>query len=183
MKIGQRIKRLRVANNLTQDELAQRAELTKGFISQLERDLTSISIEALSQILEVLGVPLSRFFREMEVGEQKIVFGEKDRVVLEGALDEETIELLIPGAQSNLMDPVLVTIEPGKASVDNGHEGEEFGMILSGTVHLQMEGSKRAYRVRKGESFYFKSDRPHTIENRGKKTATILWVVSPPTFH
>ncbi|MDF1534915.1 MAG: cupin domain-containing protein [bacterium] len=183
MKIGQRIKRLRIANDLTQDELAQRADLTKGFISQLERDLTSISIEALSQILEVLGIPLSEFFKVMELGEQKIVFGEKDRVVLEGDHDEETIELLIPGAQKNLMDPVLVTIEPGKASIDSGHEGEEFGMLLSGTVQLRMEGSKTVHRVRKGESFYFKSDRPHTIENLGKRTATILWVVSPPVFH
>ncbi len=105
MKVGQRIKRLRIANDLTQDDLAQRADLTKGFISQLERDLTSISIEAFSQILDVLGITLSRFFKEMEPGEQKIVFGVGDRVVLEGDHDEETIELLIPGAQGNLMDP------------------------------------------------------------------------------
>ncbi len=76
-----------------------------------------------------------------------------------------------------------MTMEPGEASIDNGHEGEEFGMLLSGTIHLRMEGSKTVHRVRKGECFYFKSDRPHAIENKGKRTATILWIVSPPTFH
>ena len=182
MKIGKRIKRLRLANDLTQDELALRADLTKGFISQLERDHTSISIEALSQVLEVLGLSLSEFFREMEVGEQKVVFGSRDRVRVEGEGDEETIELLIPGAQANMMDPVLITIEPGQASTDSGHEGEEFGMVLSGTVILEMEGH-RQQRVRKGECFYFKADRPHAVANRGKKTATILWVVSPPVYH
>jgi transcriptional regulator with XRE-family HTH domain len=182
MKIGQRIKRLRLANDLTQDELALRADLTKGFISLLERDHTSISIEALAQILEVLGSRLSEFFKNLEMGEQKVVFGSGERVLVEGKDDEETIELLIPGAQRNMMDPVLVTIGPGQASRDSGHEGEEFGMVLSGTVILEMEGHKHQ-RVRKGECFYFKADRPHVIVNRGKRTATVLWVVSPPVYH
>jgi transcriptional regulator with XRE-family HTH domain len=182
MKIGNRIKRLRLANDLTQDELALRADLTKGFISLLERDHTSISIEALAQILEVLGSSISEFFKDLEMGEQKVVFRSEDRVLVEGVGDEETIELLIPGAQRHMMDPVLVTIEPGQASVDHGHEGEEFGMVLSGTVILEMEGYKNQ-RVGKGECFYFKADRPHVVANRGKRTATILWVVSPPVYH
>jgi transcriptional regulator with XRE-family HTH domain len=182
MKIGKRIKRLRLANDLTQDELALRADLTKGFISLLERDHTSISIEALAQVLEVVGCSMSDFFKDMEMGEQKVVFGSEDRVVVVGEDDEETIELLIPGAQRNLMDPVLVTIKSGQASKDSGHEGEEFGIVLSGTVVLEMEGHKHQ-RVCKGECFYFKADRPHVVVNRGTRTATILWVVSPPVYH
>lgn len=182
MKIGNRIKRLRIANDLTQDELALRADLTKGFISLLERDRTSVSIEALAQILAVVGCSLSEFFKETESGDKKVVFRKADRVLVEGSEEEETIELLIPGAQSNLMDPVLVTIEPGRSSVDQGHEGEEFGMVLAGRVTLQIEGNKPK-RVRKGECFYFESARPHTLTNQGKQTAKILWVVSPPVFH
>jgi len=182
MEIGKRIKRLRLANDLTQDELALRSDLTKGFISLLERDLTSISIEALAQVLEVLGSSLSKFFKDLEMGEQKVVFRSGDRVLVEGARDEETIELLIPGARRNMMDPVLVTVMPGEASTDSGHGGEEFGMVLSGTVILEMEGYKHQ-RVGKGECFYFKADRPHVIVNRGKRTARILWVVSPPVYH
>lgn len=182
MEIGKRIKRLRLSNDLTQDELAIRSDLTKGFISLLERDRTSISIEALAQVLEVLGTSLSEFFKESEMDEQKVVFGPEDRVLIEGEGDEETIELLIPGAQANLMDPVLITIEPGQASRDSGHEGEEFGMVLTGTVVLEMEGTKQQ-RVRKGECFYFKADRSHVVVNRGKRSATILWIVSPPVYH
>ena len=182
MQIGKRIKRLRLASNLTQDELALRADLTKGFISLLERDRTSISIEALAQVLEVLGTSLSEFFKALEMGERKVVFRAQDRVLVKGEKDEETIELLIPGAQSNKMDPVLITVEPGQASVDSGHEGEEFGMVLSGTVILEMEGHRKQ-KVRRGECFYFKADRPHKVINMGKRTATILWVVSPPVYH
>lgn len=64
MSIGGKIKRLRLKLNLTQEELANRTELSKGFISQLERDLTSPSIATLMDILEALGTNLSEFFYE-----------------------------------------------------------------------------------------------------------------------
>ena len=58
MKIGNKLKELRIQKGLTQEELADRAELSKGFISQLERDLTSPSIATLVDILQVLGLSL-----------------------------------------------------------------------------------------------------------------------------
>ena len=81
MKIGERIRSLRELSNLTQEELAERANLTKGFISQIERDLTSISLDSLAQILKALDENISDFFRE--ASEEKIVYREKDRVVIE----------------------------------------------------------------------------------------------------
>ena len=64
MDIGQRLKRLRIKNGLTLEELASRSELTKGFLSQVERDLTSPSIDTLNDILEALGTTLASFFKE-----------------------------------------------------------------------------------------------------------------------
>lgn len=64
MKIGEKIKRLRIQHNLTQEELADRCELSKGFISQVERDLTSPSIATLIDILESLGTNLQDFFKQ-----------------------------------------------------------------------------------------------------------------------
>ena len=64
MEIGKKIKALRTKNGLTLEELASRSELTKGFLSQLERDLTSPSISTLEDILEALGTNLSDFFKE-----------------------------------------------------------------------------------------------------------------------
>ena len=71
MKIGNKIKELRVMKNLTQEELADRCELTKGYISQLENDLTSPSITTLCDLLNALGSNLSDFFHEET--EEKIV--------------------------------------------------------------------------------------------------------------
>ncbi|WP_320983854.1 helix-turn-helix transcriptional regulator, partial [Enterocloster bolteae] len=58
MEIGSKLKELRVLKGLTQEELADRAELSKGFISQLERDLTSPSIATLMDILQCLGTTI-----------------------------------------------------------------------------------------------------------------------------
>ena len=62
MNIGNKIKELRIAKGLTQEELADRAELSKGFISQVERELTSPSIATLIDILQCLGTTLNDFF-------------------------------------------------------------------------------------------------------------------------
>ena len=62
VEIGKKIKQHRLQLDLTQEELAQRTELTKGYISQLENDLCSPSIATLEDILHVLGVSLQEFF-------------------------------------------------------------------------------------------------------------------------
>ena len=64
MEIGSKLKELRVLKGLTQEELADRAELSKGFISQLERELTSPSIATLMDILQCLGTTIGDFFNE-----------------------------------------------------------------------------------------------------------------------
>ena len=64
MDIGQKIRHLRTQNNLTLEELASRSELTKGFLSQVERNLTSPSVSTLEDILEALGTDLASFFKD-----------------------------------------------------------------------------------------------------------------------
>ena len=64
MDIGFKIKELRMERGLTQEELADRAELSKGFISQVENNLTSPSIATLTDILQCLGTDLKDFFND-----------------------------------------------------------------------------------------------------------------------
>ena len=76
MDIGKKLRELRKQNDLTLEDLASRSELTKGFLSQVERNLTAPSIATLEDILEALGSNLSEFFHEEE--EKQIVFGADD---------------------------------------------------------------------------------------------------------
>ncbi|WP_326910304.1 helix-turn-helix domain-containing protein [Sedimentibacter sp. MB31-C6] len=179
MDIGEKIKRLRNATSLTQQELADRCELTKGYISQLERDLTSPSIATLTDILECLGTDLGSFFSDAV--DSKIVFKEEDVFIKEEVDDNYTINWIIPNAQKNKMEPILVELGSyGKTKLDEPHEGEEFGYVLSGTIMLCY--GNQIYKVKKGESFYFKTNKSHYIENTSKNTARLIWVSTPPNF-
>jgi len=179
VEIGKKIRRLRIQNALTQEELAERCELTKGFISQVERDLTSPSIATLIDILEGLGTNLRDFFNEIE--EEKIVFTKDDVFVTENEEHKYTLNWIIPNAQKNLMEPILVELEPGgKTKEDFPHQGEEFGYVLKGSIYVHL-GNKK-YRVKKGESFYYKTNHNHYISNAGKSKASVIWVSTPPNF-
>jgi transcriptional regulator with XRE-family HTH domain len=179
VKIGEKIRRLRVKNSLTQEELADRCELTKGFISQVERDLTSPSIATLMDILEGLGTNLRDFFNETE--DEKIVFSKDDAFVAENEDLKYTLKWVIPNAQKNIMEPILIEIEPeGRSKEDSPHEGEEFGYVINGSIFIHIGSEK--HKVRKGESFYYKANSNHYVSNAGKTKATIIWVSTPPSF-
>ena len=176
--IGERIRMLRQAKSLTLEELSSRAGLTKGFISQVERNLTSLSVESLIGILDALDEKASTFFDGAFA--EKIVFRAKDRVELEKE-NVDVFQILVPAAQNRLMDPALLELDPGhKTEEEEPHEGEEFGFVLSGGVDVVL-GSK-TYRVRKGEVFYYKASKKHFLANRRKTRAVVLWVSSPPNF-
>ena len=180
MEIGNQIRRIRLQRGLTQEELADRCELSKGFISLLERDLTSPSLDTLADILESLGTDLPSFFAKD--GEEKIVFGEDDIFVKEDAEQiRGRIRWLVPSAQKNRMEPILVEMAPGgETDEDDPHEGEEFGYVLSGSVKIVV--GDRVERVRKDESFYFLPTAPHKLVNAGKSVCRVLWVSTPPSF-
>ena len=177
MDIGAKLKELRVLKGLTQEELADRAELSKGFISQVERNLTSPSIATLMDILQCLGTSTAEFFSESQ--EAQIVFGRDDYFEKYDGELKNMIQWIIPNAQKNEMEPILLKLEPDGATYpDNPHEGEEFGYVIQGAVSIHL-GTK-TYRAKKGESFYFVSDKRHYLSS--KTGATLLWISSPPSF-
>lgn len=177
MEIGKKIRKYRVQNNLTLEELASRCELTKGFLSQIENDLTSPSISTLKDIVEALGMDLSTFFKE-DTHEQ-IVFTESDYFVDERSLNK--ITWIVPNAQKNEMEPILLELDQNGESFEIlPHEGEEFGYVLQGKVNL-IHGDEE-YVLKSGDTFYLKGDRTHYFKNLDHDSATILWVSTPPMF-
>lgn len=178
MVIGNRIKTLRLQNDFTQEELADRCELTKGYISQLENDLTSPSIATLIDILSALGTTLKEFFSE-EDEEVKVVFKEKEYIE---KVDNGVIQnWLVVNAQKNQMEALHIVLQGNSSTYEDvPHEGEEFGYVLSGEIILHL--GKKKYKCKKGESFYFKADKSHYVENKKAKDAVFIWVSTPPTF-
>ncbi|MCL1935123.1 MAG: XRE family transcriptional regulator [Defluviitaleaceae bacterium] len=178
MKIGSKIKQLRIQMNLTQEELANRCELSKGFISQVERDLNSPSISTLVDILECLGTNLKDFFNE-DISE-KVVFRDSDVFIQVNEELNHTINWIIPNAQKNEMEPILIELfKNGRSNVYNAHEGEIFGYVLEGSINLCI--GNKSYEINEKESFYYKANSSHYIQNKGI-SSIVLWVSTPPNF-
>ncbi|MGL5380436.1 helix-turn-helix domain-containing protein [Clostridium sp.] len=179
MQIGEKIRRLRIEKQLTQEELANRCELSKGFISQVENELTSPSIATLIDILEILGTNLTEFFSDDS--EERVTYTYEDMFETENEELKYSLMWLIPNAQKNEMEPIMITLEAGGQYIEEEpHEGEEFGYVLSGTITLHL-GDKK-YKVKKGESFYYKPKVNHYISNPGKTAAKVIWISTPPSF-
>ncbi len=176
--IGNKLKDLRNRNGLTQQELADRTELTKGFISQLERGQVSPSIVTLLDLIECLGTTASEFFKETE--KEHVVFSEEgffEKVDEAG----NSIQWIVPTAQRYQMEPLLVVVQPHQSlEEDKPHDGEEFGYLISGRLKLHL--GDEVYSVKAGESFYYPAKRKHRIENTGSRPAKFIWVSTPPTF-
>ena len=177
MDIGNKLKELRVLKGLTQEELADRSELSKGFISQLERNLTSPSITTLMDILQCLGTSIGEFFNEAP--DEQIIFGKQDYFVKEDTEYKNEIKWIIPNAQKNTIEPIYLTLQAGGSTCpDTPHEGEEFGYVLQGAVSIHL--GNKTYKAKKGESFYYTADKTHFLSS--KNGATLIWVSSPPSF-
>ena len=175
MNIGEKLKELRIQRNLTQEELADRCELSKGFISQVERDLASPSIATLTDMLECLGSSLKEFFSDDSA--EKVVYAPQD--MFEKEEEDKKITWLVPDAQRNSMEPILLELQPGARSNELPPlESEEFGYVLQGSISIHI-GSK-TYRAKKGESFYFTPDKKHYLTSR--HGASLIWVSTPPSF-
>ncbi|MDR2822590.1 MAG: cupin domain-containing protein [Acholeplasmatales bacterium] len=179
MDIGRKLRELRQFNNLTQDELADRLHLTKGCISQFENNVTYPSLDTLFKYLEVLGTDVKEFFGNTD--DEKVVFHEDEFIVKE---DKDLLiktTYIAPSAMRFEMEPILLSIDTGgRTHSINPHPGEQFGYVLMGQITLVL--GKRRLTVKKGETFYFLSNKEHFIENSGSGAAKILWISTPPTF-
>ena len=176
--IGERIRALRILRGLTQKELADRCDLSKGFISQLESDQAAPSLDTLGDILVVLGISFADFFSS---GASDSPVYKNDDMFEKRLENGGNITWLVATAQAHSMEPILLELPSGeKTETDTPHVGEEFGYVLSGSIYLHL--GLRKWRLKKGDAFYFKSDAEHYLHNAGKSSATILWVAAPPSF-
>lgn len=177
--IGEKIKSLRIKMGLTQEELANRSELSKGFISQLERDLTSPSIATLIDILECLGTDLKEFFSTN--ANEKVVFKAEDFFEQENEDLGHKIEWIVPNAQKNSMEPIILNLNSeGESPKYSPSECEIFGYVLKGKINLFI--GDKCHKVKTGESFYHKANDMFYIKNSGKTEAKVIYVSNPPSF-
>lgn len=175
MQIGKKIKRLRIKKGLTQEELGKRTDLSKGYISQLERDLNSPSIETLFSLLEVLGSQPKDFFDDEK--NQRVVYVEEEQTVY---VDEEKnyrIRWLVPESNDKEMEPVLLTLHhKGEFKQFEPSLSETFMYILRGKVRLVL-GSQE-FTATAGQSLYYEASDRHQLFNNHEEQSEVILVAT-----
>ncbi len=163
MQIGSKIKALRLKKGLTQEELGERTDLSKGYISQLERDLNSPSIETLFNILEVLGSTPREFFDDTP-DEQQIVYTKEDQTSFTDNEKNYSIEWLIPTSNEKEMEPVILTFQKdGEFKQFEPSLSETFIYVLKGRIRVVI--GTEEYIAGEGHSVYYEASSHHQIFN------------------
>lgn len=181
--LGGRLRELRKARSMTLQALAEKAGLSVGFLSQLERNQASPSVRALNALAQALDVSIHWFFPDPEE-EQDL---DADIIVRSGrrrAIRFDTgikDELLCPNLTGQL-EMLICTLQPGASSDEElySHKGEEAGYVASGRLELTVE--EKTYDLEKGDSFHFDSNRPHRYRNPGSEITTVIWAMTPPHY-
>lgn len=175
MDIGQQLKDLRIRKNLTQEELAERTDLTKGYISQLEHDQSSPSMETFFDLLNVLGQTPAQFFSTKPT--DQVVYSTDDQVVYLDEAHGYQLKWLVPESNENEMEPVAIHFErEGQFKTFEPSPAETFIYVVSGRIALTL--GQHTYRAKKGETIYFHATQQHHITNAAASASEILLVAT-----
>lgn len=176
--IGDALRSRRRLLRLSIVEVAQRSELSIGYISLLERNLASPSLTALMRIGEVLGLELDYFFQARSAGGHHFPQSARTPFQLQvGGMSFDRISGQFPGSVVNAL---VVTIPPKHKSTAVTHPGEELVYVIGGSLRFTLGGRKIV--LGEGDSVHLPSTTPHCWENPFSKPTTALWVGTAPLF-
>ena len=182
--MGARIKALRKEKKYTLKQLAEETGLSIGFLSQLERGMSSIAVDSLAKIAQVLGVGLSTFFTDVQKTSRdpisrscELLWRSDGPEISQAMLSRDLYDFdilprifqLMPSADPDRVDGAI-----------HRHSGEEFIYVLEGVVTVYQED--REYTLYPGDSIQIHSHIPHNWVNRTNKIARLLSVSFPNPF-
>ena len=180
--IGQKIKELRGRKKMTLKEMSEKTALSIGFLSQLERGLTSIAADSLARIAQVLEVDPACFFPRQPRGQKTVLRSyEKELFQIENG---RFLHYHLTNGTSNWeMLPRFVELLPINSDEiiqQYGHDGEEFVYVLEGTLTLALDGQE--HELFPGDSAHYSSKQLHNWANHTGKMVRLLVVSRPNPF-
>lgn len=175
LDIGSKLRESRLQRRITLKDLAKQTSLTTSFLSQVERNIVSPSLNSLKKISDSLNIRLATLFDEDD--KKELVFIRKlSRKKILINKSRASYEIMASGLLNINMRPLLLTLAPGGQIQRklNPNEQEEFGIIIEGRVELLRQNE--SYIMEEGDAIYFVSSKPYDIKNIGTCDASILWV-------
>ncbi len=181
-RVGTKIRYTRRLRGLTLKEVADAAECSESLLSKIENGRADPSLKMLQRLTAALGLTIGQLFAQEDSAEN-VVMRAATRVAFETGQSGHgsQVEPLSPHSSGSLLECHLHHIAAGDGSGGElKHEGEEFGYVLEGELELIVDG--RRFTAAAGDSFCFRSERPHSWRNLSPKVTRVLWVNTPPTF-
>lgn len=179
--IGKKIRDLRKEKNINISVLAEKAGVSPGLISQVERNMVTPSIVSLWKIAQSLDVSVGYFFDEEVKTIADPVVTKKNRKRLSVSNNNAIYELLSRDLNRKI-EFLYITIKVGDSATKDfvTHEGEECGIVIRGRLLVKMED--KDYLLEEGDSIYFDSTIPHRYINVGEEICESIWAMTPPSF-
>jgi transcriptional regulator with XRE-family HTH domain len=177
-RVGEGIRAIRRAKGMTLQQVAAQSGLSVGFMSQIERNLTGITLSSLVNVAKALGVPLSDLVTQPEqTGLDSHQGKRKVYSVEQVSLRYERLSTVFPGS---CMHAVKITVPAGFTSESVSHAGEELIFMLTGQLEYIVK--EKTYTLGPGDSLHFDAACSHRFSNIGKGAAEVLWAGTLPLF-
>lgn len=179
---GAEVRGLRKARGLSLTDLAAQTDLSVGYLSQVERNISTPSVKALSAIARALGVTVGWFFSGGQSGpseEKGIVVRRRNRrrIIFR---DEFVDYLLSPNLEGSL-ELIQTHFSPGASTGEPyTHRGEECGVVIKGRLEITI--NERRLVLEEGDSFDFLSSEPHSYRNVFDGETIVIYAITPPTY-
>lgn len=179
MELGDKIRSLRQKQKISIENLSEMSGLSKGLISQIERDITGPSVASLWKISKALNVTMNYFFDEYDDLNQVVLKNERKKIITRKG--SRRYELLCPDLNKQI-EMLMIEINPNEKIETEmiSHEGEECGVVIKGTLRVISGGNE--YDLNEGDSIYLDSTIPHKYINTGEETSVSVWAMVPPSF-
>ncbi|MCO4338086.1 XRE family transcriptional regulator [Staphylococcus agnetis] len=175
MDIGQKLKTLRLLKNLTQEELGERTDLSKGYISQIESDKTSPSMETFLNLLEVLGTTPAEFFDKKQV--DKIHYPKSEQLTYDEYDKGYFLQWPVKTSNDFEMEPLILTLQPHASyKLFEPSYSDTFVYCMHGSVTLKLGNEK--YKASKGDALYFKATKQHQLINEHHSEGRVMIVAT-----
>lgn len=178
LKVGQKIREARKQRRLTLQRVAEATGLSIGFLSQVERDITTPSLSSLVTIAKVLDLPVSAFLQQPEIPSAVSRREGRDAYAINpGWISYERLSTTFPG---QALSAVKMNVPPRYLSETAAHEGEEIVYVLSGMIRYVVDGID--HDLQSGDVLHFSAQRPHRVHNPTDQVAEVLSVGTQQLF-
>ncbi|MDC9031853.1 helix-turn-helix domain-containing protein [Columbia Basin potato purple top phytoplasma] len=176
MNIGRKIRNLRINKKITQKDLAQKINVTSGYISQIENNLISPSLKILFSLLKIFKISASDFFQEEKNIE--LIHKKDNFLAVKETNLKNTTYYLFPYLTRYQIEPVIIEIESqGQTAINNDKKEDIFVFVLEGEIILILNQFR--YFLKKGDTFYLFTNKKYYLLNQSKEKTKILKIISP----